>query len=81
MSVGFASCVGGENPDPPIHDYPLLVWVGGEVRTEDGRASVAEVVRATAGGASIEAVASRFGTTPDHVRQAVDYESFAAGLL
>jgi hypothetical protein len=71
MSIGFATCTGGDDPDPPIHDYPLLVWVGGEVRTEDGAASVDEI--AVAGTSDIRALADRFGTTPEHVMQALDY--------
>lgn len=75
--VGAGSCTGGTHPDPPIHDYPLLVWVGGVVRTEDGRASVEDIARASALSADIHALAARFGTTPEHVMQAVGYAAMA----
>lgn len=76
MSVGFATCEGGQHPDPPIHDYPLLVWVEDEVSTEDGAASVAEL--ASAGTSDIRELSGRFGTTPEHVTQALAYAALAA---
>lgn len=76
-SIGFASCTGGQHPDPPIHDYPLLAWAGGEVRTEDGAASVTEL--ASAGTSDIRELSGRFGTTPEHVMQALHYAAIAAG--
>jgi hypothetical protein len=71
-SIGFGACVGGSRPDPPIDAYPLLVWDGSEVKTEDGRATVRDLAMA-ATGASLSVVANRFGTTIDHVLQAVAY--------
>lgn len=80
MSIGFATCEGGQHPDPPIHDYPLLVWVGGEVRTEDGKATTRDIVLAAGAGMPFDVIAARFGTTPEHARQALDY-AIAASLL
>lgn len=77
VARGLGDCEGGQHPDPPIHDYPLLVWAGGEVRTEDGAASVAEL--ASAGTSDIRELSGRFRTTPEHVTQALSYAALAAG--
>lgn len=82
--VGTADCVGGLHPEPPIHDYSLLVYApaqyGVGVWTEDGKASVDQISAAIVELLTMEAVAARFGTTVDHVAQAVDY-ALKAGYL
>ena len=77
--IGSASCLGGKHPDPPLHGMPLLGWQvwhekhGNQVFTEDGAASVQDIAIAACETPNYEALASRFGTTPDHVSQAVEY--------
>ena len=84
--TGEAGCLGGKHPDPPLDAWPLLVWSprheahGDLVFTEDGKASVEAVALAVAETPDYDALASRFGTTAEHVRQAVDY-ALAAGFL
>lgn len=73
VARGEGRCEGGARPDPPIDRYPLLAWAGGAVRTEDGRASVSEIAVAFAETPSLDALAARFGTTPHHAAQAMDY--------
>ncbi len=77
--VGTGSCVGGRHPEPPIDKHPLLCWAvshpkhGSKVFTEDGAASVEEIAVAACETPDYAALAARFGTTADHVAQAVDY--------
>lgn len=78
--TGRGTCDGGVNPGPPLHDFPLLAWKHDghhqhvrSVFTEDQKASVPEIATALAGNQSVEALAARFGTTPDHVTQAIQY--------
>ena len=85
--VGQAACVGGRSPSPGLHGYPLLAWMhaghpahGTDVFTEDGKASVGAIARALAESPSFDALAARFGTSRDHVVQALDY-AVEAGLL
>jgi hypothetical protein len=84
--VGEASCLGGKHPDPPLDKYPLLAWSvnhprhGSKVFTEDGKASVEDLALSAAESPNVEAVAAKFGTTPDHAAQAVDY-AIKAGFL
>lgn len=84
--VGQASCVGGKHPDPPLDGFPLLCWAvshpvhGLKVFTEDGAATVEDIAIAAATSANLDAVASQFGTTADHVSQAIDY-AVKAGFL
>jgi hypothetical protein len=84
--VGEGSCVGGTHPDPPLDFWPKLAWQpkhpvhGAKVITEDGRASVEEIATAACETPSYDALADRFGTTPDHIAQAVDY-AVSAGFL
>ncbi len=81
-----ANSVGGVDPDPPIHDFPLLAWSpthpvhGDVVFTEDQRASVHDVAIACAEMPSFAAVAAKFGTTEEHVSQAFHY-AFKAGFI
>jgi hypothetical protein len=78
--VGKAECVGGKHPDPPLDDYPLLAWSGKKVHTEDGRATVEDLAVAVAHTPDFAALAARFGTTDEHVAQAVAY-AVKAGFL
>lgn len=84
--AGEASCVGGKHPDPPLDSYPLLTWSprherhGAKVCTEDGKASVEAIALAAVETQDYDRLASLFGTTPDHVAQAVDY-AIEAGFL
>jgi hypothetical protein len=73
VAKGTGTSEGGFRPDPPMDEFPLLVWVSGEARLEDGRASVEEVAVAAATNPHLDAVAAQFGTTTDHVAQAVAY--------
>jgi hypothetical protein len=73
---GKGECSGGSAPDPPIDDFPLLVWDGHEVKLEDGRATVWQIASVSLSSASL---ANRLGTTEDHINQARAYLS-RAGL-
>jgi hypothetical protein len=67
-------------PDPPIDAHPLLVWTGGEVKTEDGKATAEDIGLAAMEMPDLDTLAKQFGTTPDHVSQAIDY-AVKAGYL
>ena len=60
-----------------LEDFPLLAYApiqhGPGIRTEDNGTPVADLCNALAVNPDVEAVASKFGTTADHVRQAHDY--------
>lgn len=79
--AGVAHAENGTQPDPPIVDFPLLAWApsqwGNEVYTEDGKASIDQIVESILKLLDFEAVADRYGTTADHVEQAVAYASEA----
>ena len=84
---GKGTCDGGANPRPPLHDYPLLGWChtghpkhGTCVFTEDQKASVEEIASVAAETPNLQAIANRFGTTRDHVAQAIQY-AINAGFL
>jgi len=83
---GTADCVGGKHPDPPLDRFPLLAWAvkhprhGSDVFTEDGAASVQTIALAACETPDYGALAARFGTTAEHVRQAIDY-ALTAGFL
>ncbi len=78
---GFGSCTGGaQEPNPPIHDFPLLVCSDGQVRTEDGRATVKDIARAYPDDPRVGTLAAKFGTSHSHIAQAVQY-AVKAGLL
>ncbi len=80
-TTGSGGCVGGApEPNPPIHDFPLLVWSDGQVRTEDGRTTVRDIARAYPDDPRIGTLAARFGTSHSHIAQAVQY-AVKAGLL
>jgi hypothetical protein len=76
---GTGTCVGGQKSDIPHLKFPFLVWGGNHPRygskafTEDGAASVEDIALAACETPDYVVLASRFGTTPEHVRQAVDY--------
>jgi uncharacterized protein (DUF433 family) len=84
--VGTASCVGGKHPDPPIDKHPLLCWGvshpvhGSKVFTNDQRASVEDIAIAACETPNLDTLAAKFGTTAEHVRQAIDY-ALAAKFL
>jgi len=84
---GEGVCIGGHHPDPPLDAYPLLCWSEDHPRfgrmtihLEDNRASVEQVALALATTPSVEALTATFGTSPEHIRQAIDY-AVAAGFL
>lgn len=84
---GKGTCEGGVNPHPPLHDYPLLAWssVGHPkfkdgVFTEDQKASVEEIALALPTTPNIDSLAAKFGTTKEHVNQAINY-AIKAGFL
>ena len=80
---GDASCLGGSSPEVPLDGFTLLAWAishpvhGSKVFTEDGKASVEDIAMAFVEHPSAEAVAGRYGTTEDHVVQAIDYAATA----
>ncbi len=84
--VGAGSCIGGKHPEPPIDKHPLLAWMvshprhGSKVFTEDQAATVEDIAIAACETPNLDALAYKFGTTAEHVRQAVDY-ALAAHFL
>src|SRR5271157_4973308 len=84
--VGAASCVGGLALHPLLADYPLLCWSAvddvhpGKVMTSVAKATVEAIALDTATTPSYEALAAKHGTTPEHVRQAIEY-AIQAGFL
>lgn len=83
ITVSNASCQGGVHPEPPLHYFPLLAWAPGHERhgdsvfTEDQKASVDDIALEMARNPNIAAVAARFGTTVEHVVQAMAYAQAA----
>ena len=83
---GKGSCVGGKHPDLPLDQFPRLAWMvshsrhGSKVFTEDQAASVEDIALAACETPDYEALAARFGTTADHIGEAVDY-AVKAGFL
>jgi hypothetical protein len=84
--VGTGECVGGKHPDPPLDNFPLLVWCsahpvhGSQVHTEDGKVTVEDLAVALPETPDLVVLAERYGTTEEHARQAIDYAT-QAGLL
>lgn len=83
----FGTCEGGHHPDPPIDAYPLLAWSALHpahgsmvVHTEDGKASVHDIAVAACEIHSVEALAAKFGTTEQHVDQAIRYAVASAPI-
>lgn len=79
-ATGEGYCAGGSHPDPPLDAYPLLAWTESHprfgrmvVHLEDDAASVRDVAVAMVETPSLDAVASRLGTTVAHVEQAARY--------
>jgi hypothetical protein len=77
---GEAFCIGGRHPEPPLDKYPLLAWLYDHpkfgrmtVFLEDHKASVEQVALALVELHDFDAVAKKFGTSLDHVEQAVKY--------
>ena len=81
LGVGTAFCEGGYDPHPALKLFPFLVYVpghpvhGDRVHTEDGRVSVEEIGMSASLITDNEALATKLGTTPEHVRQALSYLS------
>jgi hypothetical protein len=83
--VGFST--GGKHPSPPLHGYSLLCWshaghpkFGHGVFLEDGKASVEQVAKELTVNPNLDAITAKFGTSVEHVSQAVDY-AVKAGTL
>ena len=77
---GEGFCIGGRHPEPPIDKFPLLAWTHNHpkfgkmtVHLEDHKASVEDIAIAFAERPDFAAIATKFGTTEEHARQAVDY--------
>jgi hypothetical protein len=77
---GEAFCIGGQHPTQPIDKYPMLAWLYDHpkfgrmtVFLEDHSASVEQVALALVELHAFDAVAKKFGTSLDHVEQAVKY--------
>jgi hypothetical protein len=88
IAAGVGECVGGKHPDPPLDDYPLLVWTGDHAKfgkmvviLEDQKASVEQVALEYCAAPNLDAIATKFGTTGEHVMQAVDYAAKAVSLV
>jgi hypothetical protein len=73
QSIGFASCTGGHPDSPDLSAYPLLVWVDGEVKTEDGKATVDEIKRMLPTLDNPGVLAQSFESTEEHIKQAIRY--------
>lgn len=87
IAAGVGTCTAGDHPNPPLDDYPLLAWTKDHgkfgymvVHLEDQKASVEQIALALSENSSYEAVASKFGTSADHVDQAARYASEAVSL-
>ncbi len=84
--IGTGSCVGGKHPDPPIDKHPLLAWMvqhprhGSKVFTEDQAATVEDIALAACETSNYDVLAARFGTSGEHIHQAIDY-ALEAGFL
>jgi uncharacterized protein (DUF433 family) len=63
--------------DLSVLDYPLLVYApnqhGPGIRTEDKGIAVADIVNKAAEMPDYNQLAEHFGTTPDHIEQAIAY--------
>ncbi len=83
---GEASCVGGDQPKPPLDGFPGLCHQAGHpvfgdlVFTADQRASVLDLATAIATTPDYEAVAGKYNTSADYVDQAVRYAYLATFL-
>lgn len=76
---GEGSCIGGKHPDPTLDGFPKLAWMvwhpkhGNKVFTEDQAATVEDIALAVCETPDYEALAARFGTTHEHIAQAIEY--------
>jgi hypothetical protein len=76
---GHADCVGGEDLDPPLAGFPLLQWSPtdpvhpGKVVTSVGLARVDDIARDAGLIPDSKALAAKHKTTPEHIRQAIEY--------
>lgn len=79
--IGKGGCEGGFDPHPALRLFPYLSYVpghpvhGNQVQTEDGRVSVTELGIASSLITDNQALADKYGTTIEHVRQALSYMS------
>jgi len=79
--VGYGYCEGGYDPNPVLKLFPYLVYVpnhpvhGDQVHTEDGLVTVETLGIESSVITDLDALASKFGTTPEHARQALSYLS------
>ncbi len=87
MGVGFGDlpckgkgeCSGGVHAVPPIDEFPLLAWRGDDAKfgdsvfTSDYAASADEIMAELAKNGDIAVIADRFGTTQEHVVQAIAF--------
>jgi uncharacterized protein (DUF433 family) len=76
--VGTAECI--EKPGAVRLDgFPLLVFDGQAIKTEDNGTTVEDLTIAIAGSnRTYESIAAQFGTTANHVAEAIRY-AVAAG--
>jgi hypothetical protein len=79
--TGRVECVGGFQPDPPLHKYPRLVvapvqW-GPGVRVHHNGASVEQIARDFAAAPNLAAVAAKHGVDEDDAAEAVRYATEA----
>lgn len=79
--LGKGVCEGGFDPHPALKLFPYLAFVpghpvhGNEVHTEDGKVSVETIGVVAAMVSDDRSLADMYGTTPEHVRQALSYLS------
>jgi hypothetical protein len=73
MSIGFAECGPGDPNAPDLTGYPLLVWMDGKIKTEDGQATLEEILALHKEDNSIEFLAKSFETTTEHIIQALQF--------
>ncbi len=79
--LGTGTCEGGFDPHPALKLFPYLVYVpghpvhGDQVHTEDGAVSVETVGLESSVISDTQALAAKFGTTPEHIRQLLSYLS------
>ena len=81
---GKGYCIGGERPPLPMERWPLLSWgvthpvFGDAVFLCDQSTTVEQVAMEAASTPDYAVIATRFGTTADHVAQAIDYAAMVA---
>lgn len=73
---GTGHSYGGDQVADDLTDFPLLVCVDGVIMTEDGKMSMVAIpgqLPFANGQSTAEELAARYGTTPEHAQQAIDY--------